>query len=263
MKTQPEILEAALSAGRVKADLATRKERILRLGVLSIMAGAFIALGGVLSVIIGYGFPEITQQNPGLQRLLSALVFPVGLVLVVTFGAELFTGNNAVLMPGALNGDFGPRAVFTNWTIVWIGNFVGAWLFTYFLVILSEILIIPPYNDAIMGIAYKKASLGWDVCLLRGIGANWCVCLAVWLAIGAKTFGGKVVACLLPVATFVALGYEHCVANMFFIPAGMMVGADVTIGALAWNLLFSTFGNIIGGALFVGSLCYWLHRKKS
>lgn len=263
MKSQPEILEAAMTAGRVKAEMSTKKERLGRLAILSVMAGAFIALGGVLSVIIGCGMPELATANPGLQRLMSALVFPVGLILTVTFGAELFTGNNAVLMPGTLKGDFGPGAVLTNWAVVWVGNFIGAWLFTYFLVILPDILAVQPYESAITGIAEKKVSLTWDVCLLRGIGANWCVCLAVWLAIGAKTFGGKIVACILPVATFVALGYEHCVANMFFIPAGMMSGAPVTVAGLGYNLLFSTIGNIIGGALFVGCLFYWLHRRKN
>lgn len=251
-----------MTAGAGKAALATRRSNLLRLTVLSVMAGAFIALGGVLSVIIGFGFPEVSAANPGLQRLLSALVFPVGLVLVVTFGAELFTGNNAVLMPGVLHKKYGAGAVIANWTIVWLGNFLGALLFTYFLVTLPGLLDAATYSDAIIGIATKKAALSPGVCFLRGIGANWCVCLAVWLAIGAKTFPGKVIACLLPVATFVALGYEHCIANMFFIPAGMMAGADVSLGELGANLAMSTLGNIAGGALFVGCLAYWLHGKS-
>ncbi len=262
MKSQSEILAAVIAAGSSKAALATQRANLPRLAVLSVMAGAFIALGGALSVIIGFGFPEFSVTNPGLQRLLSGLVFPVGLVLVVTFGAELFTGNNAVLMPGVLQRRYGVGAVLGNWTIVWLGNFAGALLFTYLLVVAPGLFDVAPYDSAIAGIATKKAALSPWVCFLRGIGANWCVCLAVWLAIGAKTFPGKVIACLLPVATFVALGYEHCVANMFFIPAGMMVGADVSMGELGVNLAMSTLGNIAGGALFVGCLAYWLHRKS-
>ena len=134
MKSQPEILDAVMAAGSSKVALATQRANLPRLTVLSVMAGAFIALGGALSVIIGFGFPEFSATNPGLQRLLSGLVFPVGLVLVVTFGAELFTGNNAVLMPGVLQRRYSVGAVLGNWTIVWLGNFAGALLFTYFLV---------------------------------------------------------------------------------------------------------------------------------
>lgn len=261
MRTQKEILAAAIEAGSNKAALTRSAAGIWRLLVLSVMAGAFIALGGALSVIIGYGFPQAAAANPGLQRLMSAMVFPVGLVLVVTFGAELFTGNNAVLMPGVLSRRYGAMSVAANWTLVWLGNFAGALLFTYFLCIAAGLFDAPPYSGAIVGIAEKKCGLDAWTCFLRGVGANWCVCLAVWLAIGARTFVGKVVACFLPVAAFVALGYEHCVANMFFIPAGMMAGADVTLPMLGSNLAMSTLGNIVGGALFVGTLAYRLHRR--
>lgn len=260
MKTQKEILSAVYEAGRNKASMVSGAHGLWRLIILSVMAGAFVALGGTLSVIIGFGFPEITASNPGLQRLMSALVFPVGLVLVVTFGAELFTGNNAVLMPGFLNKRFGALSVIGNWTMVWLGNFAGALLFTYFLGVSAGLFDTAPYGDALAGIAEKKCALDNTTCFLRGIGANWCVCLAVWLAIGAKTLPGKIIACFLPVAIFVALGYEHCIANMFFIPGGMMLGADVTMGMLGANLAMSTLGNIVGGALFVGCLSYWLHR---
>ena len=149
-----------------------------------------------------------------------------------------------------------------NWTLVWLGNFLGALLFTYFLVHLSGLLAPEPYNSAIIKVAETKASLPAGVCFLRGIGANWCVCLAVWLAIGARTLPGKTICCWLPVAAFVALGYEHCIANMFFIPAGIFSGAGVTAAGLGLNLLWSTAGNIAGGAVFVGSLYSWLYSRK-
>lgn len=263
MKTQKEILQAATEVGLRKAALSSTPAQWGRLSVLSMLAGAFIALGGVLSVIIGFGFPEATSANPGLQRILSGLLFPVGLFLVVNFGAELFTGNNAVLMPPMLERRTGPAAVVLNWTLVWFGNFAGALLLTWLLVDQTGILAADPWRASICRVAETKASLGAWTCFTRGIGANWCVCLAVWLAIGAKTLGGKAIACWLPVMAFVALGYEHCVANMFFIPAGMMSGASVTIGALGRNLLFSTAGNIVGGALFVGCLYWWLHADRT
>ncbi len=262
LKTQKEILDAAAEAGLRKAALSSCRENWGRLAVLSVMAGAFISLGGVLSVIIGFGFPEISAQNPGLQKLLSALAFPIGLFLVVTFGAELFTGNNAVLMPSFLGRRYGFGAVAANWTLVWLGNFAGALLFTYFLVAVPGLLDSEPYRSAIVNVAQSKTSLAPMVCFLKGIGANWCVCLAVWLALGAKTLPGKTLSCWIPVAAFVALGYEHCIANMFFIPAGMFAGADVTLAGMGRNLIASTAGNIAGGALFVGCLSYWLHSER-
>lgn len=262
MKTQLEILQAVTDAGERKANLASVRANLLKLAVLSMLAGAFIALGGVLSVIVGFGFPEVSASNPAMQKLMSALVFPIGLFLVVTFGAELFTGNNAVLMPSMMNGRHGFGATVANWTLVWLGNFLGALLFTYFLVHLSGLLAPEPYNSAIIKVAETKASLPAGVCFLRGIGVNWCVCLAVWLAIGARTLPGKTICCWLPVAAFVALGYEHCIANMFFIPAGIFSGAGVTAAGLGLNLLWSTAGNIAGGAVFVGSLYSWLYSRK-
>ena len=257
LRTPKEITEATLDAGGAKVSL-TPATTIIQ----AIQAGAFIAFGGALSLIIGFGFPELTAGNPSLQRLLSGCMFPIGLILVVILGAELFTGNNALLMPGLMKRRFTAGDVLRNWVLVYAGNFVGAIAFCYLLVYSVGLTAAEPYHSSIIGMAQAKVSMPWMTVMLKGIGANWCVCLAVWLAIGAKTFPGKVIACLLPVATFVALGYEHCVANMFFIPAGMMTGADVTMGELGVNLLMSTLGNIAGGALFVGCLAYWLYRKS-
>lgn len=262
MKQQSIIAEETAEIGKKKVALSSGKENFGRFVALSMMAGAFIALGGVLSVIIGFGVPEISAENPGIQKLLSGLMFPVGLFLVVNFGAELFTGNNAVLMPTLLSGKCSPVDVLKNWIMVWAGNFAGALLFTYCLVAIPGLLDPEPYNSAIIGLARGKVSLSPLSCFMKGIGANWCVCLAVWLAIGAKTLPGKMLACWIPVAIFVALGYEHCIANMFFIPAGMFAGAGITLGELGGNLLYSTLGNIAGGALFVGCLYYWLNGRR-
>lgn len=255
---QKEIIERTIEVGVIKTS-----HSFYRLITLSIMAGAFISLGGVLSLIIGFGIPEIASENPGLQKLLSALTFPVGLFLVVLFGAELFTGNNAVLVPGCISGIIKRRSVIKNWVIVWIGNFIGALIFTYFMVYACGLVNGEPYKSAISGIATTKAGLSIWITFLRGIGANWCVCLAVWLAIYGKTIGQKALACWIPVAVFVALGYEHCIANMFFIPCGMMAGADITMGQLGLNLLFSTLGNIVGGALLVGALFHRLYSPRN
>lgn len=253
---QYETIKRACVAGEQKATRSFG-----RLMTLSILAGAFIALGSLLSVIIGYGFPALSSCNPALQRLLSASVFPIGLFLIVIFGADLFTGNNALLIPAMNERKIGFTAVLRNWVLVWIGNFAGVLLFMYLLAVGAGLFNNDLYRNAIISIAEIKTSLPWWQIILRGVGANWCVCLAVWLALGADGLINKALACWIPVAAFVALGYEHCIANMFFIPCGMAVGANVSVGALGLNLLFSTIGNIIGGAIFVGNLFHRLYHR--
>lgn len=262
MKSPGMVVESALAAGSKKAQL-TSGRNYGRIALLTMLAGAYIALGGILSVIVGFGFPEITAGNPGLQKLLSGAMFPIGLILVVALGAELFTGNNAVLIPAYLRGDYSHGAVLRNWTIVYIGNFVGAVAFTYFMVYLCRLTSVEPYHSAIITIAEAKVSMPWGVVFLKAIGANWCVCAAVWLAMSGHSLLDKMAGCWLPVMAFVALGYEHCIANMFFIPAGMFEGANVSVMDALWrNLIPATLGNIVGGALLVGGVHAYLHLKK-
>lgn len=260
-KSPSEVIDAALASGENKLRL--QKGSYPRFIVLTMLAGAYIAFGGILSVIVGYGFPEITAGNPALQKLLSGAMFPVGLILVVVLGAELFTGNNALLMPPVMAGKCSLRDVITNWALVYLGNFLGAILFVYFMVYFVGLTTPEPYHSAIITIATAKVSMPWMVVLVKGIGANWCVCLAIWLAMSAKSSGAKMFGCWLPVMAFVALGYEHSIANMFFIPCGMLEGADVTAWQMIWyNLVPATIGNIIGGALLVGCVHGYLHMKK-
>lgn len=235
---------------------------LTRVAVLAILAGAFIALGGTLSVIGGYGFSTVSN-NPGVQRLLSGALFPVGLFLIVVLGGELFTGNNAVLIPSYCKHNFGFATVIRNWAIVWLFNFVGAISFTLLFVYLSGLTASQPYHNAIIAIAETKANLSPLSAFLKGIAANWCVCMAVWIGLMVNELPAKMIACWIPVGTFVALGYEHSIANMFFIPAGMLEGANVSIGQLFANLIPVTLGNITGGALLVGFLFFYLHGEKN
>ena len=256
MNTPKNVIDNFVNVGIAKAQLRGGK-----LMLLSMMAGAYIAIGGVLSVVAGFGFPELTAGNPSLQRLLSGAAFPIGLILVVILGAELFTGNNAVLMPAALQGKISPWAAVRNWVAVYLGNFMGALLFTMLFVYAVGLTAAEPYHSAVQRIAEAKVAMPWHVVLLKGIGANWFVCLAVWLA--AKTMLAKMAGCWLPVMAFVALGYEHSIANMFFIPIGMLEGADVTLHQFfIANLLPATIGNIIGGALLVGTAYTYVNRSK-
>lgn len=254
---QYKAVERAFKASITKTSYSAPK--VL---ALSIMAGAFLALGGCLSLYLGSGVPEISSTNPAIGKLFSAISFPIGLFLIVMFGGELFTGNNAVLIPGVSQGKVSIAHLLKNWTIVWIGNFIGALLFTYLLVIQAGLVDSEPYTTAIQRIATAKVELPILQIFLRGIGANWCVCLAVWLALGLDSFGQKTLAIWIPITTFVALGFEHCIANMFFIPCGMMAGADISVWQLCRNLLFSTLGNIVGGSLLVGLLYAKLYFRK-
>lgn len=256
-----QITEAAANAGAAKAQLTeSAKTKLL---ISACLAGAYISLGGILSMMLGFGFPGLTAENPGLQKLLSGAAFPIGLILVVILGAELFTGNNAVLIPGTMQKRISPLTVVRNWVMVYVGNLIGALAFTYFMVYRCGLTASGPWHEAAVNIATAKVSMPWDVVLLKGIGANWCVCLAVWLALSGKTLFEKALGCWLPVMAFVALGYEHCIANMFFIPLGMMEGADISVGqAIVNNFIPSTIGNIIGGAFLVGAVSGYLHLRK-
>ena len=255
VKSPAEVIDTAVDNGCKKTSLNTS-----RLITLSILAGAYIALGGALSLIAGYGFPD---AHADLQKIISGCVFPIGLILIVVLGGELFTGNNAMLVPAFMNRHYGAGAVVRNWTIVYFGNFIGAVAFAWLMVSLTGLVDGEPYRSAILRVAETKVSLSWLVVFLRGIGANWCVCLAVWLAMSGRRLSEKMIACWLPVMAFVVLGYEHCIANMFFIPLGMMQGADVSISAFAIdNLIPATLGNIVGGAIFVGMPHAMLYLKK-
>lgn len=258
--TPGEVVEAACKAGAKKLSL---HDQPLRMLILTLLAGAYIAFGGTLSVVIGYGVPELSAANPAVQKLLSGAAFPVGLILVVVLGAELFTGNNALLMPNLMCGNCSWGCVVKNWIVVWCGNFVGSLLFVVGLVWGVGLFGAEPYHSAIVRIAEAKVSMSWLTVFLKGIGANWCVCLAIWLALSAKSSGAKMFGCWLPVMAFVALGYEHCIANMFFIPCGMLEGAQVSIGAMfVDNLVPATLGNIVGGAVFVGCVHTYLYKPK-
>lgn len=260
VRTPLQTAETALKAGRAKLALHNKPVDLI---ILSVLAGCYIALGGTLSLIAGYGFPEASADNPSLQRLLSGATFPLGLILVVVLGAELFTGNNALLIPAFMRRECSAGKVLLNWTVVYLGNFVGAVGFTWLFVHLTGLVTPEPYHSAILNIAIAKTSMPWLTVFLKGIGANWCVCLAVWLALSGKTLIEKMAGCWFPVMAFVTLGYEHSIANMFYIPCAMMAGSDITATtAIITNLIPATLGNIAGGALFVGCVHAWLYLKN-
>lgn len=247
---------------------------------LSILAGAFIAMGAVYATTVTTGTSGHLAY--GVTRLLAGLVFSLGLILVVVAGAELFTGNNLIVMAWA-NRRVSAWQVLRNWTIVYIGNLIGS-IATAVLMLLSKQFEFSggAVGVQILNIAHAKCQLGFIQALALGIGCNALVCLAVWLCYSARSTTDKILAIIFPISAFVADGFEHCVANMYFIPIGLLVKTWapasfwITIGKSAsdfgnltwtnffvWNLVPVTIGNIVGGSVLVGLIYWFIYIRKA
>ncbi len=260
----PEMARRAEYLGVIKAE--TPK---LKMFALSVLAGAFIALGAVFATTTSTGAAGVLTY--GVTKTLVGLVFCLGLILVVVGGAELFTGNNLIVMAWA-GRKVSSRALFQNWVIVYIGNFFGA-IGVAILMLLSKQYTFA--NGAVgqtaLSIANSKIQYGFGQAIVLGILCNILVCLAVWLTFSARTTIDKIIAVIFPIAAFVAAGFEHSIANMYFIPIGILIknfdpiyatSTGVDVSGLTWssfiisNLIPVTIGNIIGGSLFVAAV-YW------
>ncbi len=258
MRTPKEIVQYINQSAVAKEKLP-----LDRLLILGIIGGAYIAMGGLLSVVIGYGFPAVAAQNPAIIKLLMGATFPVGLMMIILAGGELFTGCCAYFIPNVMNRRQSAITAVKFCSIVWVTNFIGALLFAYFIVYLPHISHYHPTIDGFFSIAEAKTSNPFYVTMLKGVGANWLVCLAVWLAASSKSAAGKILGIWFPVMTFVAIGYEHSIANMFFLPVAMLEGFDLSIAELfTKNLIPATLGNIIGGALFMGGFYWYIYDRE-
>ncbi|HLA87913.1 MAG TPA: formate/nitrite transporter family protein [Anaerolineales bacterium] len=276
------------------AEMATRAEYlgvrkaempVFSMLMLSVLAGAFISLGAIFATTVAAGGMSVTAADGavafstglpyGLIRLLTGLVFCLGLILVVVGGAELFTGNNLIVMAWA-SGKVSGRALLRNWVIVYAGNFFGS-IATAVLMFFSKQYTFG--SDAVgitaLKIAIAKCELGFMQAIALGVLGNALVCLAVWLTYSARTTIDKIVSIIFPITAFVAAGFEHSVANMYFIPYALLVksfdpvymakvGEKVSnLEVLTWkaffinNLIPVTIGNIIGGAVLVAAI-YWI-----
>ncbi len=232
--------------------------------VLAILAGAYIAVGGLLAIAIGGGVPGIAAENPGLQKLLFGGVFPLGLMLCAIAGADLFTGNTAYFVPSFLSGKTRISEVLKNWSIVYLGNFAGAVLVAFLFAYSTGLFEKSPWLESTVAIGELKTSGSFTALFLKGIACNWLVALAMWLSFSAKDISGKILGIWFPIMAFVAMGFEHSVANMFFIPTAIFYGAEVSwYSFLIDNLIPVTLGNIIGGALFVGATYWYAYEKEN
>jgi len=255
---EPEVLEVVAPAriAQLVEEVGVRKAELPLVPTLTlgILAGAFIAFGAMFYTVAVTG----SELGFGPTRLLGGLAFSLGLILVVIGGAELFTGNSLIVMAWA-DRRVGTAALLRNWALVYIGNLIGA-LATALLVHLSGVLSLGGGTVAATAeaIAQAKIALTPLEAFVRGILCNTLVCLAVWMCFAARSATGKILAILFPITAFVALGFEHSVANMYLIPVAALQ-AEGTIGVMdvLANLVPVTLGNIVGGGILV-ALVYWL-----
>lgn len=236
--------------------------------VLGVLAGSYIGFGALLCTAITFDLAAVSGL--AFSKFMAGSAFSLGLILVVIAGAELFTGNN-LMISSVMSNKITLKTMFQRWTVVYFANFAGS-------VLLALIFYFSglwktgggAFGKAAVAIAYTKANLTFAEALFRGIGCNWLVCLAVWMALASRQTISKIFAIYFPIMGFVAIGFEHCIANMYFIPTGIFVHswggvagpAAFAPEALSWatfiinNLIPVTIGNVIGGVVFVG-MSYW------
>lgn len=235
--------------------------------LLSMLAGFYIAFGAQLSTVVTQD--SAAFLGSGISKLIAGTVFSSGLMLVVICGAELFTGNS-LLVSSALDGEISWGKLLENWLIVLMGNLLGS-IFMAWLVFESDLWRTGNVAPHAVAIAKAKCSLAFDVAFIRGILCNWLVCLAVFMATAARDITGKTLSCLVPITAFVASGFEHSVANMYFIPAGLFIAGEQGLNdpSLSWmpfiisNIIPVTLGNTVGGVLFVASVYWYIHMPSA
>ena len=271
--TPQQIVTANIRAAAGKTQLP-----LLRMVLLGIFAGIFIACGASASSVAMHAVP-----NVGLARLVAGCIFPVGLMMIVFVGGELFTGDCLMIM-GCLHGSYSLWSMLQVLTVVFFSNFLGAALLAALVSSSSQF----GFSGGLLGaftikVALGKVTMSFGSAFVSGILCNLFVCIAVLMAAAAKDIAGKVWAIFFPIMAFVVSGYEHCVANMYYIPAGIFAAANDTyvqaamyqygyseaqLESLNWmnflvkNLIPVTLGNIVGGMVLVGLPLYLIHREK-
>src|SRR3954462_11592468 len=252
------ITDAASAAGAAKARLPWHKAL-----VAGFHAGAFIALGGLLPVPAAAGVDPKTWG--ALPSLITGATFSVGLMLVVIAGSELVTGNMALIPLAVLRGRATLRDLARNFTFVLVGNLLGSLFVAYFLAVKTGVVTAEQPLARLKTIADAKGDTetDWQI-FLRAVGCNWLVCLAVWMALAAEDIGGKVLAIFFPIMAFVAMGFDHVVANMFFLPCAIFANVPgIDWGDAINNWVFAFLGNLVGAAVFVSGAYYYLYGRDA
>ena len=252
VKSPKEIAEIWITNGVNKANLSVGK-----MLVLALMAGLFIGFGADVFVLATSAGGDAFQAMMG--KLAGAALFPVGLMMVILCGAELFTGNNLLTL-ALMDKKINAAQMLRNWGVVYVGNFIGSVILA--LLLAKSGLLADAAGERAMAIAAAKTSIPFGAAVLRGVLCNILVVLACWMQAGAGDMIGKIFAIWFPIMMFVFAGFEHSIANMTYIPLGIFLGADVSWGSfLIGNLLPVTIGNIIGGACIVPLAYYYVYKK--
>ncbi len=255
-KSPPDIAKAGVQVGARKAAMSWDKAV-----VAGFLAGAYIAFGGLVAIVVSAGLdPEVWG---GLQTFFTGAVFSLGLILVVIAGSELLTGNMALVPLAALGRRVGMGRLVHNLGWVLVGNLIGSLFVAWLMAVKTGVVTAEAPLERLAAIATAKGIDETETQIfLRAVGCNWLVCLAVWMALGAEDVAGKVLAIFFPIMAFVALGFDHVVANMFFLPAAIF--ADVP--GIGWddalhNWLFAFLGNLVGAVVFVASSYWYLYVR--
>lgn len=257
--TPKDIASEFCATGVYKANL-----KLSKFIILALLGGAFIALGGLLSVIVAGGMPEVYANNPGLVKFAAGAMFPVGLIMVTIAGADLFTSDCAYMVFPYAQKQIKITSLFKVWCVSYVINFVGAQFVAYLMAYQTGLLTPEPWHSYLHHYAEAKVNQDFWVVFWKGIGANWLVCLGTWMGVAGKDVMSKSIGIWLPVMLFVTLGYEHSIANMFFIPAAIYSGADILWSDfIIHNLVPATIGNILGGAGLVGCAYWYVYAKES
>src|SRR3954462_15270383 len=255
-KDPKAIMFAGAQTGATKARLAPGKAI-----VGGFLAGAYIAFAGMLAITVSSGMkPEIWGTLP---TLFTGSVFALGLILVVIAGSELLTGNMARVLLAFLRRQVSLPGLIGNFTWVTLGNLLGSLFVAYFLAVKSGVVTaeLPLARLGQIATAKGVTETEWQI-FLRAIGCNWLVCLAVWMALGADDIAGKVLAIFFPIMGFVAMGFDHVVANMFFLPAAIFAHVpDIGWGDAIRNWIFAFLGNLVGAGVFVSGFYYYLYGR--
>ena len=268
LAVKPDCLSAG--ATEAKAETVAKGKVSTPLGrcfALAILAGMFIGSG---ALFMTYVKADQTLSFAA-ANVLGGLCFSLGLICVIVAGAELFTGNSLMVM-AALSKKISWVELVKNWVVVWLGNFVGSLILVLVVVGCASAAIAAGDNtigNQMVAVASGKINLTPLQIFCRGIGCNLLVCLAVWMGFCGRTVIDKIFTAIFPVMAFVALGFEHCVANMFFLPMGYVASlmgygtvGVLSLGGICINIIFATLGNIVGGSIFVGVL-YWFSYRAA
>jgi formate transporter len=250
------IAETGVEKGVAKARMSWDKAI-----VGGFLAGAYIAFGALLATTTTAGMnPEIWGTLP---TFFAGAVFSLGLILVIIGGSELLTGNMALVPLAAFKRKVPLKKLFENFGVVLVGNLIGAVFVAYFLAEQTGVVTDEMPLARLTEIAMTKAveETEWQI-FLRAVGCNWLVCLAVMLALAAEDVAGKILAIFFPIMAFVAMGFDHVVANMFFLPAAIFAGVDITWWDAIHNWIFAFLGNLVGAAVFVAGAYWFLYARE-